>query len=97
MPALGMSRIATPPSAGRHFSPQFNVSRDFTPEIDREKKVVASIEGAPLHVGLFVIGRAILGARERPDRVGIQWANCAWSAIARCPIGTRFTRWLARR
>jgi hypothetical protein len=62
MPALGMSRIASPPSIGRHFSPQFNVSSDFTPENDREKKVVASLGAARLHVGLFVIGRAILGS-----------------------------------
>jgi hypothetical protein len=61
MPALGLSRIAVPPSTGRHFSPQFNVSNDFAPEDDRERQVVAIYsEAAHLHVGLFVFGRAIL-------------------------------------
>jgi hypothetical protein len=68
VPALGMSRIAIPPSIGTHFLPQMNVTRDFTPENEPERKVVAVLEATHLQVGLFVFGRAVLDSDpERPN------------------------------
>jgi hypothetical protein len=61
-PALGMSRIARPPSFGEHFVPRFDSTRDFRPENDREKKALAALEAVPVQVGFYLFGRAIVDA-----------------------------------
>jgi hypothetical protein len=68
-PALGMTRM-TPsnPSFGQHYLPQFTVTRDFEPENDAEKYALDALEAAPVHVGLYLFGRAILDSRiETPN------------------------------
>lgn len=59
-PALGMSRIALPPSFGEHFVPRFDSTRDFKPENDRENKALAALEAVPVQVGFYLFGRAIV-------------------------------------
>jgi hypothetical protein len=59
-PTLGMSRIMVPNSMGRHFSPRFNMTRDFLPENDREREVIAKLESESVQVGFYLFGRAIL-------------------------------------
>jgi len=58
--ALGMSRMAGPLSFGKFYLPNFNVTRDFEPENNSGKKPLAGLETAPLEVGLYLFGRAIL-------------------------------------
>jgi hypothetical protein len=67
--ALGMSRV-TPnnPSFGQHYLPQFTVTRDFEPENGPEKNALDALETAPVQVGLYLFGRAILDSRiETPN------------------------------
>jgi hypothetical protein len=94
VPALGMSRIASPPSMGRHFQPQTNVTQDFNPENDSERKAVAMLEAAHLQVGLFVFGRAILvsdpgtldfRALKGPAAITAGTPRPAWSPTAGVP------------
>jgi hypothetical protein len=58
--ALGMSRVMRPPSMGEHFLPKFVSQRDFEPETDREKEVLAKLEQESVQVGFYLFGRAIL-------------------------------------
>jgi hypothetical protein len=60
--ALGMSRMVAPPSFGQPFLPRFNVTRDFGPENNAEKDALAVLETAPVQVGLYLFGRAILNS-----------------------------------
>jgi hypothetical protein len=63
-PALGMTRMMPyNPSFGRHYLPQFTVTRDFGPENDSEKNALDALESVPVHVGLYLFGRAILDSR----------------------------------
>jgi hypothetical protein len=59
-PALGMSRILRPASFGEHFVPKFISQRDFEPESDREREVLAKLESQSVEVGFYLFGRAIL-------------------------------------
>jgi hypothetical protein len=58
--ALGMSRIVRPPSFGEHFAPRFISQRDFEPETEREKEVLAALEKDSVQVGFYLFGRAIV-------------------------------------
>lgn len=58
--ALGMSRIMMRPSFGVHFSPMISGQRDFAPENDKERRVVATLEERHAQVGLYLFGEAIL-------------------------------------
>jgi hypothetical protein len=60
--ALGMSRMVVPASMGEHFTPAFNTTRDFLPENEKERRILADLESAHLQVGFYVFGRAILGS-----------------------------------
>src|SRR5205085_1070070 len=62
---LGMSRVASPNSLGRHFQPLTTDRRDFSPESDHERELLAGIEEQNLQLGLYLFGAAILdGAVE---------------------------------
>ena len=58
--SLGMTRIMIRPSFGEHFLPLTSRNRDFAPENDRERKVVAALEDRKLDVGLYLFGESIL-------------------------------------
>ena len=58
--AFGMSRMMREPSFGRHFTPVTSHRRDFEPENDREKSVIASLEKRRIQVGLYVFGDSVL-------------------------------------
>lgn len=58
--SLGMSRIMVRPSFGRHFRPMVSDARDWRPENDRERQVLARLEGDGLQVGLYLFGASIL-------------------------------------
>ena len=59
---LGMSRIVMPSSLGRHFQPRVRSQRDFEPENDAERAVIARLEERKMQVGLWVFGRAVTDA-----------------------------------
>jgi len=59
---LGMSRAAVPPSFGQHFVPQFETTRDFVPENNREKKALAALEAAPIQAGFYLFGSTVVDA-----------------------------------
>ncbi len=56
---FGMSRIAVPSSLGNHFQPRVTSQRDFEPENDAERAVIAKLEEEKMQVGLWVFGRAV--------------------------------------
>lgn len=57
---LGMSRVMIRPSLGKHFQPLVSDTRDYAPETDKERELLASLEQQELQVGLYVFGAAIL-------------------------------------
>jgi hypothetical protein len=57
---LGMSRVMIRPSLGTHFRPLVSDMRDYAPETDKERDLLASLERQDLQVGLYVFGAAIL-------------------------------------
>ena len=59
---LGMSRVAVPGSLHDHYLPNFNNTRDFTPENNAEAAVITRMESVHLQTGLYVFGRAVLNA-----------------------------------
>ncbi len=59
VPALGMSRMASPPSFGEHFVPNVSAIRDFQPENERELKVITGLEADSVQVGFYLFGKAI--------------------------------------
>ena len=61
-PDFGMSRILIPSSMGRHFAPRPLSTRDFVPENDRERAVIAKLESESVQVGFYLFGRPILDA-----------------------------------
>jgi len=61
-PALGMNRMASARSFGRPYLPEFDAKRDFEPQTDTERKILACMERDGLQVGFYVFGRAILDA-----------------------------------
>lgn len=60
--ALGMSRIMTPSSFGKHFHPAVTSQRDFQPENPAEREVIAKLEECGLQVGLYLFGAAIVSS-----------------------------------
>ncbi len=58
--ALGMSRIMGRSSFGEHFRPVISDKRDFSPETERERKVIAALEDRKVQVGLYLFGASIL-------------------------------------
>jgi len=57
---LGMSRAFNPQSMREHYVPLFSVTRDFLPENKPEEHALAALEAAPLQVGAYLFGRAIM-------------------------------------
>lgn len=58
--SLGMSRIMVRSSFGDHFRPLVSDRRDFAPENEQEKQVLATLEARKLQVGLYLFGESIL-------------------------------------
>src|SRR5881394_3294675 len=59
-PDFGMSRILVPSSMGRHFAPRPLSARDFMPENEREREVIAKLESESVQVGFYLFGRPVL-------------------------------------
>ena len=57
---LGMSRVAFPDSYGRHFSPIISNSRDFIPQNEHEKELLAQLENADLELGIYLFGERVV-------------------------------------
>ena len=59
-PQLGMSRMVLPNSYGNHFSANPHNIRDFVPENENERALLAQMEEQKLEVGLYLFGQAIV-------------------------------------
>ena len=57
--SLGMSRVMIRPSMGTHFVPQVSDRRDYAPENEREREILARMEQQGLQVGLYLFGAAV--------------------------------------
>ena len=57
---LGMSRIVSPDSYGKHFLPIISSNRDFTPQNGREKELLAHLEAADLELGIYLFGEKVM-------------------------------------
>ena len=73
--SLGMTRIMIRPSFGEHFLPLTSRNRDFAPENDRERKVVAALEDATLTylVDSYYDGGDEFGVRWDDPEVAMDW------------------------
>ena len=58
--ALGMSRVAYPPSFGTHYQPQLSAPTDFRPESPQEAALVQELTSHSARAGFYVFGAAIL-------------------------------------
>ena len=59
-PELGMSRIVRPNSYGSHFNSISSAIRDFVPEQDNEKELLAQMEDQKIELGIYFFGQAIV-------------------------------------
>ncbi len=57
---LGMSRIVSPDSYGKHFLPIISNSRDFIPQNGYEKELLAHLEEADLELGIYLFGENVM-------------------------------------
>lgn len=57
---LGMSRIMVRPSFGHHFAPVRSDKRDFMPENQHEKELVAAFEARNVQLGVYLFGEDVL-------------------------------------
>ncbi len=57
---LGMSRIVSPDSYGKHFLPIISNSRDFIPQNGYEKELLAQLEEADLELGIYLFGESVM-------------------------------------
>ncbi|MBM3752850.1 MAG: hypothetical protein FJW38_02575 [Acidobacteria bacterium] len=57
---LGMSRIMVRPSFGHHFAPVRSDKRDFMPENEHEKQLIAALESRGVQLGVYLFGEDIL-------------------------------------
>lgn len=57
---LGMSRIVSPDSYGKHFLPIISNNRDFIPQNGYEKELLTHLEAADLEFGIYLFGENIM-------------------------------------